>query len=158
GQRLFALDSRNDRVGAGSHPMAFAIISPRETYKSFEVSGTPEEWRKFWNPANSDSAVRPIEFRKDIAWGVSASGSLSSEEFRIVTSDPAEKNLGADVDLVGPGPAYERFKKMPEYQQLQSDMKHVSSTAPQPMPNPFVVLAGQGANERQYDTLPDAVL
>ena len=27
------------------------------------------------------------------------------------------KDLGADVDLVGPGPAYERWKKMPEYQQ-----------------------------------------
>jgi len=27
------------------------------------------------------------------------------------------KDLGADVDLVGPGPAYERWRKTPEYQQ-----------------------------------------
>src|SRR6185436_11012863 len=27
------------------------------------------------------------------------------------------KDLGADVDLVGPGPAYERWKKTPEYQE-----------------------------------------
>ena len=27
------------------------------------------------------------------------------------------KDLGADVDLVGPGPAYERWKKTAEYQQ-----------------------------------------
>jgi hypothetical protein len=27
------------------------------------------------------------------------------------------KDLGADVDLVGPGPAYERWKKTPNYQQ-----------------------------------------
>ena len=26
------------------------------------------------------------------------------------------KDLGADVDLVGPGPAYERWKRTPEYQ------------------------------------------
>jgi hypothetical protein len=27
------------------------------------------------------------------------------------------KDLGADVDLVGPGQAYERWKQTPEYQQ-----------------------------------------
>jgi hypothetical protein len=27
------------------------------------------------------------------------------------------KDLGPDIDLVGPGPAYERWKKTPEYQQ-----------------------------------------
>ena len=31
------------------------------------------------------------------------------------------KDLGADVDLVGPGPAYERWKKTPEYQQWLKD-------------------------------------
>ena len=35
------------------------------------------------------------------------------------------KDLGADVDLVGPGPAYERWKKTPEYQQWLKDTAHV---------------------------------
>ena len=36
-----------------------------------------------------------------------------------------KKDLGADVDLVGPGPAYERWKKTPEYQQWLKDTKQV---------------------------------
>ena len=35
------------------------------------------------------------------------------------------KDLGADVDLVGPGSAYERWKKTPEYQQWLKDTAHV---------------------------------
>ena len=35
------------------------------------------------------------------------------------------QDLGADVDLVGPGPAYERWKKTPEYQQWLKDTKQV---------------------------------
>lgn len=30
---------------------------------------------------------------------------------------PGGKDLGADVDLVGPGAPYERWKKKPEYQE-----------------------------------------
>jgi hypothetical protein len=37
----------------------------------------------------------------------------------------AGKDLGADVDLVGPGPAYERWKKTPDYQQWLKDTKQV---------------------------------
>ena len=35
------------------------------------------------------------------------------------------KDLGADVDLVGPGAAYERWKKTPEYQQWLRDTGQV---------------------------------
>ena len=40
-------------------------------------------------------------------------------------SGPGGKDLGADVDLVGPGPAYERWKKTPEYQQWLKDSGQV---------------------------------
>ena len=33
----------------------------------------------------------------------------------------ANANPGADVDLVGPGPAYERWRKTPAYQQWLKD-------------------------------------
>ena len=36
-----------------------------------------------------------------------------------------KKELGADVDLVGPGAAYERWKKTPEYQQWLKDSGQV---------------------------------
>jgi hypothetical protein len=56
---------------------------------------------------------------------------LSAEDFRL-RSDSAGykagkggKDLGADVDLVGPGPAYERWKWTPEYQQWLKDTGQV---------------------------------
>jgi hypothetical protein len=36
------------------------------------------------------------------------------------------KDLGADVDLVGPGSAYERWKKTPAYQQRLKDSGQVN--------------------------------
>ena len=42
-----------------------------------------------------------------------------------VQADTDGKNVGADVDLVGPGPAYERWKKTPEYQQWLKDSGQV---------------------------------
>jgi hypothetical protein len=39
---------------------------------------------------------------------------------------PDGKNLGADVDLVGPGAAYERWKQTPEYQQWLKETEQES--------------------------------
>ena len=47
---------------------------------------------------------------------------LTPEEFRLARGSPGHgmlpggKDVGADVDLVGPGVAYERWKKTPDYQ------------------------------------------
>ncbi len=48
---------------------------------------------------------------------------LTPDDFRLHADSPGHragpdgKDLGADVDLVGPGAAYERWKKTPEYEQ-----------------------------------------
>src|SRR5262249_41828822 len=42
---------------------------------------------------------------------------LRPQDFRIRTDDPRLKDFGADVNLVGPGPAYDRWKKTAGYQQ-----------------------------------------
>jgi hypothetical protein len=47
---------------------------------------------------------------------------LIPDDFRLLDGSvgyregPLVYNLGADVDMVGPGQAYERWKKTPEYQ------------------------------------------
>jgi serine/threonine protein kinase/WD40 repeat protein len=51
---------------------------------------------------------------------------LTPEGFRLRADSAgyrAGKDLGADVGLVGPGPAYERWKKTPAYQQWLKDTK-----------------------------------
>ncbi len=69
------------------------------------------------------------------------------------------KDLGANVDLVGPGPAYERWKKTPEYQQWLKETKQVTKAkTPTVEPKAFVLLGGKGVAERKFDTLAEAVL
>jgi hypothetical protein len=68
-----------------------------------------------------------------------------------------KKDLGADVDLVGPGKAYERWKKTPEYQQWLKDTGHLRADSPRPETKAFVVLGGKGVANRMFDTLVDAV-
>ena len=52
---------------------------------------------------------------------------LVPDDFRLAKDSPGyragkdKKDLGADIDLVGPGPAYERWQKTPEYQQWLKD-------------------------------------
>jgi hypothetical protein len=48
---------------------------------------------------------------------------LKPDDFRLAVDStgyragPDGKDLGADIDFVGPGNAYERWKKTPEYQE-----------------------------------------
>src|SRR5262249_17302040 len=65
-------------------------------------------------------------------------------------------DLGADVDLVGPGPAYERWQKTPDYQQWLKDTGQLLAEAPGPEPGAFVVLGGKEGAERPFDTLAEA--
>src|SRR5262249_16511247 len=66
------------------------------------------------------------------------------------------KDIGADVDLVGPGPAYERWKKTPEYQQWLKDTGQIKAESPKE-PGAFVLLSGQSIAEQRFDTLAEAV-
>jgi hypothetical protein len=56
---------------------------------------------------------------------------LTPEDFRLRPDSAGYrarsdgKDLGVDVDTVGPGPSYERFKKTPEYQKWLSEMGQV---------------------------------
>ena len=92
------------------------------------------------------------------------SRTITAGDFRLRPDSPGYragkdgKDLGADVDLVGPGPAYERWKKTPEYQQWLKDTKQVTKAeAPKAEPKAFVVLGGKGVAERKFDTLAEAV-
>src|SRR6185369_7933420 len=67
------------------------------------------------------------------------------------------KDLGADVDLVGPGAAYERWKKTPAYQQWLKDTGQLRAELPEPEPKAFVRLGGHGVAERKFDTLKEVV-
>ena len=124
-----------------------------------------EEWKRFWGGAEADSLEghAPISRRRPSLPDRRCPRQLTPDDFRLRPDSPGYragkdgKDLGADVDLVGPGPAYERWKKTPEYQQWLKDTGQFKAEAPKPEPKAFVLLGGKGVAERKFDTLAEAV-
>src|SRR5262249_29585247 len=71
---------------------------------------------------------------------VKGAGKAAPEDFRVrrdsagYQAAKGKKDLGADVDLVGPGPAYERWKKTPAYQEWLKETGQPRAEAPGPEP------------------------
>ena len=126
---------------------------------------TRDEWTALFQLENAHSLHGQPRFRGgDLRARMAADPlSLSPDDFRLQPDSPGYragkdgKDLGADVDLVGPGPAYERWKKTPEYQEWLKDTGQLRAEAPKPEPKAFSVMAGKGALERKFDTLSEAV-
>src|SRR5262249_14887522 len=83
-----------------------------------------EEWKKLGGPKEADSREGRLRFQGGnlLSRSDAELDQLTPEDFRLRPDSAGYragkdgKDLGADVDLVGPGPAYERWKKTPEYQ------------------------------------------
>jgi hypothetical protein len=104
------------------------------TFKFMELPGYPgtktlDEWNKFWGLANTDSqAGRPAYAAGDVAPKLANQWErITAADFRLRSDSPGYragkdgKDMGADIDLVGPGEAYSRWQKTPEYQQWLKD-------------------------------------
>jgi hypothetical protein len=91
------------------------------------------DWERFWNLGPSGSLRGAPKFYGGDVYGIARKGDyvLKPEDFRLRPDSPGYragsdgKDLGADIDLVGPGEAYERWKKTPEYQQWLKDTGQV---------------------------------
>ncbi len=128
---------------------------------------TPDDWKRFWSLGELDAQLGQAKFQGGdlAAKGASTPELLTPDDFRLrpdsagYRAGPHGKDLGADVDLVGPGPAYERWKKTPEYQEWleETGQKKERGTA-KPESGAFLVLGGAGVAERKFDTLAEAVL
>jgi hypothetical protein len=152
-RQLVALEDAGNHLGPGPHLAAFLIWPEGRNLGFIE---TLEQWKEFWKLDKVHSTQGQIQFQKaDLSPGIPAPEKLTPQDFRLKTDDPKLKGFGADVDLVGPGPAYERWRQTPEYQQWRKDTIP-TKTAP-PVVEPFVVLARGGKAERKFGTLADAV-
>src|SRR5262249_5932438 len=122
------------------------------------------EWNKFWGLKDTGSMQGAVRLRGNPKNRIArAPESITPDDFRL-RSDSAgyqagkdKKDLGADVDLVGPGPAYERWKKTPEYQQWLKDTGQLRAEASKPEPKAFVLLGEKDAEVGKFDTVADAV-
>jgi Protein kinase domain len=105
----------------------------------FEIQAGPEvetnrgkdlaDWTRFWGLKDTGSLQGDIRFDGgDLrARARTDAAKITPEDFRLRPDSAGYragkdgKDLGADVDLVGPGKAYERWKETPEYQQWLKD-------------------------------------
>lgn len=90
---------------------------------------TLADWNTFWGLKTTGSSEGVIRFRGGdlISKALTDPFKFTPDDFRLLPDSAGHKagkdgkDLGADVTLVGPGPAYERWKKTPEYQQWLKD-------------------------------------
>ena len=118
----------------------YAAGSPLVTIRSGAESETIldrkedlESWNRFWGLADTGSLLGVIRFQGgDLRMKAKENPQqLMPEDFRLTPDSaghragPDGKDLGADVDLVGPGEAYERWKKTPEYQEWHNQLREL---------------------------------
>jgi hypothetical protein len=83
------------------------------------------DWKRHWASGDGDTVEGRVRYQGGdlLARLRAAPERLTTEDFRLRPDSAGYragkdgKDLGADVDLVGPGAAYERWKKTPEYQE-----------------------------------------
>ena len=114
------------------------LDSPRNAYlacvvgEKFNVSRLFESraaWDHIWGSGPTGSLEGRIRYHGGdlLARLANAPGQLTPDDFRLRPDSAGYragedgKDIGADIDLVGPGPAYERWQKTPAYQQWLQD-------------------------------------
>src|SRR5262249_346995 len=122
------------------------------------------EWNQFWGLKDPGSMLGKVRMRGNVMQMLTnAPGNITPDNFRLRADSAGYRagkdgrDLGADVDLVVPGPAYERSKKTPEYRQWLKDTGQLSREKSRRDAKPFIVLASQGGGERTFETLGGAV-
>jgi hypothetical protein len=91
------------------------------------------DWQRVWKTGDSGSAEGVIRYEGGnvLARMEASPNRITPADFRLRPDSAGYragkdgKDLGADVDLVGPGAAYERWKKTPEYEQWLKDTGQV---------------------------------
>jgi hypothetical protein len=123
------------------------------------------EWNQYWGLKDTGSLQGRVLLRGN-PQGLLASNpdAITPAHFRLRPDSAGYqaakdgKDLGADVDLVGPGAAYEKWKKTPEYQQwLKDTRQRRERPESKPEPGAFVLLGGKGIEVAKFDTLAAAV-
>jgi hypothetical protein len=91
--------------------------------------GNLDEWRELWGRPEKESLQAAVEFQ---------GGEMSDRpdrmppsRFRLAPGSPGQgggpggKDLGADVDRVGPGKPYDEWRKTPEYEAWQKKVREI---------------------------------
>jgi hypothetical protein len=163
--RLIQWRGERNLLPAGSTSMVWGIDGKRQLPHG---PRSLDEWQRFWGVAEAEPLEGPPLYQRGnlLSRTDAALDELSPDDFRLredsagYRAGPDGKDLGADVDLVGPGAAYERWKKTPEYQEwleeTESAKRHSTGagnqTSPDDSPDEIRVAAAKKALEELQGT------
>jgi hypothetical protein len=151
-QRMSWQESRNVHSGA--------LMSFNDGRGKYQV--TIRElgpWNEFWQLTDTGSLHGRLRYQGGNlrARLVATPGQLTAADFRLHPDSSGKgageggRDVGVDVDDLGPGPAFERWRASAEYQAWRV------ATRQAPDPEPFVVLADAERREVKFAALADAV-
>ncbi len=111
---------------------------PARDPERVHVQKAEQEWRAFWRLDSDDTlGDAPLFGRPGLLDRIRSDlPSLSPADFRLADGSPGKgkgeggKDLGADVDKVGPGQPYEEWKKTPEYEEWRKQTDHMMAAPP----------------------------
>jgi hypothetical protein len=164
---VVALHEQHNVYAAGTRMLHHGQIS-KSGFSHLAASQGKDlaDWNRFWTQTDTGSTEGVVRFQGGDVFQRTLTNpqKITPDDFRLRPDSPGYragpdgKDLGADVDLVGPGPAYERWKKTPEYQQWLNGTGQLRQRgAAKPETGAFVVLGGIGVAELKFDTLAEAV-
>jgi len=143
-------------------PFRGAFVEPQQSLPALKSLA---DWQRFWKTAKADSLEGRVRYQGGDLLGKlqSSAETLTPDDFRLrpdsagYRAGPDGKDLGADIDLVGPGEAYERWKKTPDYQEWLRETGQLKEK-PAAQKQAFVVLSREGAEIGKFDSLATAVV
>jgi hypothetical protein len=126
--RLLTLtDERN----VYSHPkLPFLTLGSKEQERLNPIADL-EGWNKLWGIKNPTSLEGEVSFVGGDLRKKGHEAQLVPADFRLAKGSPGQgalpggKDIGADMDKVGPGKPYEEWKKTPEYQKWQKQTEAI---------------------------------
>jgi serine/threonine protein kinase/formylglycine-generating enzyme required for sulfatase activity len=118
------VDWRGERNGFPSNTHLIELAALGKALPSAQPTDSVAHWNAFWRIADTQCLQGPIRFvGGDLLEKSRTTPELLTPEDHRLHVDGAGyqagkdgKDLGADVDRVGPGPAYEQWKREAEYQ------------------------------------------
>jgi hypothetical protein len=119
------VDWSGERNGFPSNAKFIEFAALGKALPATQPTASVADWNAFWGIADTQCIQGSIRFDGgDLLEKARTSPELLTPEDYRLRADSAGyqagkdgQDLGADVDRVGPGPAYERWKTEPEYQE-----------------------------------------
>jgi hypothetical protein len=114
---------REDRNLHGENAGLLLLSGDLKTLPGGQRLRTLADWQRLWSLKGTSSLLGRVRFRGgDVAHEAYVTPrQVTPGDFALAARSPGKgaaeggKDVGAEVDLVGPGAAYERWKKSPEY-------------------------------------------